>query len=682
MRVPTWSRRPTPTTPSSTPRSPHHETCPDQLAALGLLLGLDPAPVARCRVLEIGCATAGNLFGLAEAWPDAQFVGIDPSPRQIEIGRGVAAAIGLTNLRLEAVAVESLDDSWGKFDYILCHGVYSWVPPAAREAILDACRRLLAPQGIAYVSYNAKPGWHLRLPVRDMMLWHVRDIADPHQRIAQSRNILTFVAGNVIARDSAWAKLVGEECALAVDRSDFYLAHEHLEEENEAFYFHEFIAAARRHGLKYLAEAIYHTNIDALPPEVRQALEGMSEDLVAMEQYVDFLKGRMFRRTLLIHQEVALNRSPKPEILDKLHLSALVRPVPDEVPIGPGEAVEFKSDDGASVETNRPVLKAALMELYARWPLALSWDDLWQGTAARLSAADIEPTDEGRAVLASSLATLLLSNLVSFHAAPSPFTTTVSQRPMASRLARAQASGDVAVCNRRHRQTKLDGFCLALLPLLDGTRDASALAEELLKRVDPEKATPEQAREAIAADLEPSLERLAPFRPAHRVKEAMRPDSQQGLMPSLLDRLIDPEATGTALRQGYGLDQMAQAVLRDLEELLNTRLTTLDLPDDCVELRASVAAFGMPDLSNVPAATTQHRAAIGRTLETIIMRFEPRLRDVRATLVVEKNVEKTRSVRFLLAGKLRVDPSPEVAFDTVLELTTGRSTVSPLEKTP
>ena len=161
----------------------------------------------------------------------------------------------------------------------------------------------------------------------------------------------------------------------------------------------------------------------------------------------------------------------------------------------------------------------------------------------------------------------------------------------------------------------------------------------------------------------------------------MRPDPQQGLMPSLLDRLIDPEATGTSLRQGYSIDQMSRAVLRDLDELLNTRLTTLDIPTDCQETLASIAAFGMPDLSSVPAATPLQRAAIGKTLETIIMRFEPRLRDVRATLV-DNDAEKTRSVRFLLAGRLCIDPSPEIAFDTVLELTTGHSTVSPLDKTP
>ncbi|MBY0229918.1 MAG: methyltransferase regulatory domain-containing protein [Gemmataceae bacterium] len=488
---------------------PHHETAPDNLGALGLLLGLDPAPPERCRFLEIGCATGGNLFNLAEAYPGSQFIGLDPSARQIGIARQVADAFGFANLRFECLGAEALDDSWGKFDYIVSHGVYSWVPPAVREAILASSKRLLAPHSIAYVSYNAKPGFHLRQPVREMMIWHVRDIPDPMERVAQARAILSFLSENAPHKDSAWCHLLREEAELALPRTDFYLAHEHLEGVNEGFYFHEFLAAARRHGLEYLAEAAYHTNTNGLPPEARQAVEAMSEDLPALEQYVDFLKGRMFRRTLLVHPDAPVNRKPRPGILARLHFSGLAKPSVEVVPIGTPETVEFKNDEGGAVDTNRPVLKAALVELYERWPLAVSWDDLWMGTASKLSASGIEPTEEGRAVLASSLASLMLSNLVQFHAGPSPFVTHLSDTPKASRLARAQAVGDATVCNRRHRRTDLDGFGKLLLPLLDGTRDRDALILELLKHVDPSKATPEEARERIEADLGPSLERLA-----------------------------------------------------------------------------------------------------------------------------------------------------------------------------
>ncbi|MFO0875765.1 MAG: type VI secretion system baseplate subunit TssE [Gemmataceae bacterium] len=154
-----------------------------------------------------------------------------------------------------------------------------------------------------------------------------------------------------------------------------------------------------------------------------------------------------------------------------------------------------------------------------------------------------------------------------------------------------------------------------------------------------------------------------------------RIDPQQGLMPSLLDRLIDPDADGTSWRRGYGMQQMVAAVYRDLEDLLNTRQVVVDLPADCVELARSIFTFGMPDLASVEAITTEQRSQIGRLLETIIQRHEPRLKNIRATLL-DPGQSLLRTVKFRIEARLAVDPAPEVAFDTILELTTGHSSIS------
>lgn len=154
-----------------------------------------------------------------------------------------------------------------------------------------------------------------------------------------------------------------------------------------------------------------------------------------------------------------------------------------------------------------------------------------------------------------------------------------------------------------------------------------------------------------------------------------RVDAQQGLMPSVLDRLIDPTADGTSWRRGYGVEQMVAAVHRDLEDLLNTRAVLTDLPDDCVELRRSIAAYGLPDLSSIEAITPEQRSQIGRLLESIVSRYEPRLKDVRATLL-DPGQDVKRMVKFHLEARLSVEPAPEVAFDTILELSTGHSQVT------
>jgi type VI secretion system protein ImpF len=153
-------------------------------------------------------------------------------------------------------------------------------------------------------------------------------------------------------------------------------------------------------------------------------------------------------------------------------------------------------------------------------------------------------------------------------------------------------------------------------------------------------------------------------------------DPHQGLMPSLLDRLIDPDSGGTIARRGYGVEQMVASVHRDLEDLLNTRQTLSDLPEAFTEVHNSVIAYGLPDLTSLNAVTPQLREEIGRVLEAIIAKFEPRLRDVRANLISQDNGLE-RTVKFKIDARLCLDPAPEVAFDTVLELSTGHYTVQP-----
>ena len=155
-----------------------------------------------------------------------------------------------------------------------------------------------------------------------------------------------------------------------------------------------------------------------------------------------------------------------------------------------------------------------------------------------------------------------------------------------------------------------------------------------------------------------------------------RVDSHQGLMPSILDRLIDPESAGTVARRGYGVAQMTEAVRRDLTELLNTRQSHEGLPPDFEELHRSILAYGLPDLTSFDAVTPDDRRRIGQMIEKIIERFEPRLRDVRAT-VLTPGESRERTIRFRVDARLCLDPAPEVAFDTVLELSTGRYAVTP-----
>jgi type VI secretion system protein ImpF len=163
----------------------------------------------------------------------------------------------------------------------------------------------------------------------------------------------------------------------------------------------------------------------------------------------------------------------------------------------------------------------------------------------------------------------------------------------------------------------------------------------------------------------------------HEITERLmsRLDNTQRLLPSLLDRLIDPESGGTAWQQGYSVIQMIEAVRRDLEDLLNTRRTSVGIDERYKETIDSIVAFGLPDLVSVDASAMGTKEKIGDMIEATIRRFEPRLKDVRARLVESRAGETDRSLKFDIQARLAVDPSPEIGFETVLELMTGHASI-------
>jgi methyltransferase-like protein/SAM-dependent methyltransferase len=483
----------------SKPQSPTH---PDCLATLATLLGMQPAPSERCRVLELGCADGGNLLALAQALPGSRFVGIDLSPRQVETGREVIRTAGLDNVELRATSILDVGEDFGTFDYVLCHGVYSWVPPAVQDKVLEICSRRLAPQGVAFISYNTYPGWHGRGMVREMLNYHVRRFEEPQVRVAQARAFLDFLVNSVRAKDGTHARLLKEEADFLRNTPDYYLFHEHLEDVNYPLYFHQFVERARAKGLQYLGESRWHSNLDVLPPEVRDTLEAISPDLIHLEQYLDFLNNRTFRRTLLCHTGLALDRTPSPDVLRGMHVSALARPTEGAKEAAPNERVRFTLEDGDTVSTEAPLVKAALFALDEVWPRALSFEGLWAAVRPRLRPP--LPDESGRAILAEAMLRSFVTRAVDLHVCPPRFADRAGNRPFGSPLARFHALRGKRVPNLRHRSVMLEDFDRVVLAHLDGKRDRAALVGVLREAADNAPGD-----EALAAALEASLHRLA-----------------------------------------------------------------------------------------------------------------------------------------------------------------------------
>jgi hypothetical protein len=470
------------------PTAPSRAANADRMATMATLFGMTPAPLSRCRVLELACGDGGNLIPTAFWHPGSRFVGVDLAENPIASGRELAAHLGLRNLTLEAKDILTMGPEFGEFDYIIAHGFYAWVPEAVQEKLLALCRSNLAPQGVAFVSYNCHPGSKMREMIRDLLAQFVRPRTPSPETREQARRILDFAAQERREAGS-WGKVLNQLSAFVGSRPDNVLAHDEMGEAWRPAYFQEFMARAERHDLQFLGEAVYSEMDDRwLSPEEREMLARVDGDpLLVREQYLDFLKARFFRQTLLCRRGTGLHRDRAAESILKLQVSSRLRPVsasPELDLIGPEQ---FRSEEGAALTASLPPMKRVLARLAEAWP-------------RRIPVSELGPLAPSDFQLGDFLLQLYAADMISLQTHWNPYVLHPSERPESSRLARLMIDRRERVTNQEHVDVVISGRMGAeLLRRLDGTRDRAALLAEL-QRIDP-GATPK--------DLDASLSTLA-----------------------------------------------------------------------------------------------------------------------------------------------------------------------------
>jgi SAM-dependent methyltransferase len=475
------------------PGFPYRKTHPDSLAAMAILHGLDPAPVEHCRVLEIGCNEGANLIPMAYAIPAGEFAGFDLAGLRIERGQERICELGLTNVRLFQADLLDLDTAgMGKFDYIVAHGFYAWVPEPVRERMMALCGELLAPNGVAFVSYNAMPGGHLRIMIREMMLDHVKGIEEPLKRVKESIAFLHFLVESR-PEDDGYRLLIKKQLDEIEKRSPETSFHDWLTDAYHPASITEFAHHAERHGLQYMSEAVLpQVNDPWYRSEIRARVEGAcGGDIVKQEQMLDYLRARMFRETLLCRGERVVDRDFRAENLRRLMLASAAESSPGDEP----GAKVFTLPAGFRMELNHPGAIALLMELEAHWPRAVSLGEL----EPRLRDAGLLLDNEGITLLMR----LVVARFVEIHAWGAPVAAEVSTHPRASACARLESRTREYVPTLLHGTLKLDDAVLvSFLQLLDGTRDRAALLNEMQEKY------PAMARERLEAGMESSLRLL------------------------------------------------------------------------------------------------------------------------------------------------------------------------------
>lgn len=471
------------------PSKAYPRTYPDHLAAIGTLFGMNPAPPDRCRVLEIGCGEGGNLIPMAYSLPGSEFVGIDLAASPIEAGNQVVRELGFHNVELRRLDLQEIDESFGKFDYIIAHGVYAWVPPPIQERLLAVCGDHLNAQGVTFISYNVNPGCRVRSMLREMMLIHARGTSDPIEKLKRGREMLKALIEHSPEQEGVQAFLKAEAEALA-ERVDGVLFHDELGEYYSPVSFLEFVGAVSRHGLQYLADTpLLKMKGVQLEKEAHQELRRMAQgDPILYQQYMDFLNLRRFRQSLACRSEVTLDRSTSVQAFEKLRVSACVHAAPAADGQAPGTEV-FEHISGLKVTTDNPMMHRVFRHLGGIWPESAPFREL-------LAASGAEEAEELAAVLRRLVPAEFLDLQVT-----SGLARKAGQRPKASRMAQHEALSRPSVTSLIHRNIELkDDFVRRLLSLLDGTRDRAALVDELATTL------PDMPREQLATELERNLE--------------------------------------------------------------------------------------------------------------------------------------------------------------------------------
>jgi methyltransferase-like protein/predicted O-methyltransferase YrrM len=474
----------------------YKQTQPDNLATFATLLGMQAPPVETCRVLELGCASGINLIAMAQAIPEGKFIGIDYSEQQINIGQALIEQIGLDNITLKHQDIMAFDEELGLFDYIVAHGVYSWVAPEVRDKVLQICHAHLQANGVAYVSYNVYPGWHLDKMLRQMVLYHTKNVKSPKEKLKQAKALLKFFVDSIKQKYDSYSLSLKKELQYVSELDEHYLFHEYLEEYNDPVFFSQFMEHASSHGLQYLIDTRnpFTTVENVFADEAKKLLE---IKLIEREQYFDFLRNNAFRETLLCHEHLTLNRHLEAHKISDFYIAAPLKPASKNLSADTAETLKQKSleqfqnlSGEAVLSVGSLVLKAVCLCLGEAWPQSLSFERLIFRVEKLLSLVQEKPFQDSFRLsqtaideIKTMLLTFYLKHIVELSVYPPEFTLRVDEYPIASPIARLQSEQGKAVTNLRYEVFTLNSANRLILRHLDGQHDRSGLLEVMRKSI-------------------------------------------------------------------------------------------------------------------------------------------------------------------------------------------------------
>lgn len=444
---------------------------PDRLRASALLHGYNPPEATTASVLEIGCGDGVGLVAWASTAPTARIVGFDLSPIAVAKGKELAEAAGFTNVDLHVGDILTYPRDGEKFDYIVCHGVLSWVPEPVRAALLDLIAAKLAPGGIAYVSFDCLPGAAQKAALVPFLRSRVAETDDPMVAMKEAATVIDMI-NRSLRPDSKMRDHIDFVMQIMLNTKAGYFYHDWLAEHYRPIDLRQLIADSAAHGLKIAGSAAnYDLDVPDLDDEAKAMLDSFGDDHGARLLAIDLLRGpSIFHRELFVRTD-----APPPPVTDGYKAVTYgFEGSREDTQTEAGPVTRYFLSDTFSVTINTARSRAVLDLLYLNQPAEFTYDEILEHTK-------VDPD-----WLRSTLFELCRNNFIVTRSTPAPFTLEPGERPVAAPLVRAMADRGERIIAHRSADVEADKLETRLLfALSDGTRTRTEIAvamSELLGR--------------------------------------------------------------------------------------------------------------------------------------------------------------------------------------------------------
>jgi SAM-dependent methyltransferase len=342
-------------------------TAPERLALASLLHGGPRPPLDTYRVLELGCGDGANLLPLAYYRRHATFVGVDGAHSQIEIADARKSALELSNIEfIHSDFLTAAHQLSGSFDYIIAHGIFSWVPHDVRDALLELCAQHLRRGGLLYLNYNTRPGWNVRGMVREFLLAQTAGMKTLRMRADLAQDVAAKIVSSLTVGEHPYSQLIANEFQFVCENHVSYVAHEYLAADNHPYWRSEFLTLARRYSLEYVADADFCYSSGRIPESLAPRLGKEQITGRTLDDTVDLLCYRQLHSPILTQGPLEWNPPALEEFANLLVVSCLVPCAPNG-----GESPMFQHPSGYEVEAKEAVMAAALKRLQPLWPKGL-----------------------------------------------------------------------------------------------------------------------------------------------------------------------------------------------------------------------------------------------------------------------------------------------------------------------